>query len=327
LRIDGLDSIDIPTAITITPSVEEDYKSETLKEKISSVLTGVGFTEILTNSITNAAYFTEEELQGAVKLLNNLSSELNMLRPSMLHTALEVIAFNLNRKNNNLRLFEFGKTYSTTGVGAYNEVAHLCLYATGQVAENHWKGKALGADIYHLKGVAESLFASLNVSGVSFVGEENSDFDAALSAYIGKEKVGGIGVIKKALLSRFDIKQPVVFADLYWDALMQKTKGRVQFKEISKFPTVERDLAMVVPKSMPYSDIPDQIKKLRIQQLQDVRLFDVFESEKLGQDKKSLAVNFTFLDEEKTLTDKEIDSWMSTIMTTLEKNIGAEIRK
>jgi phenylalanyl-tRNA synthetase beta chain len=143
LRIDGLDSIDIPTAITITPSVEEDYKSETLKEKISSVLTGVGFTEILTNSITNAAYFTEEELQGAVKLLNNLSSELNMLRPSMLHTALEVIAFNLNRKNNNLRLFEFGKTYSTTGVGMYNEVAHLCLYATGQVAENHWKGKAL----------------------------------------------------------------------------------------------------------------------------------------------------------------------------------------
>jgi phenylalanyl-tRNA synthetase beta chain len=136
-----------------------------------------------------------------------------------------------------------------------------------------------------------------------------------------------MGVVKKALSSRFDIKQPVIFADLYWDTLMQKAGSRVQFKEISKFPPVERDLAMVVPKSMLYGDIPDQIKKLRIPQLQNIRLFDVFESEKLGQDKKSLAVNFTFLDEEKTLTDKEIDSWMSKIMTTLEKNIGAEIRK
>jgi phenylalanyl-tRNA synthetase beta chain len=327
LRIDGLDSIDIPTAITITPSVEEDYKGESLKEKISSVLTGIGFSEILTNSITNAAYFTEEELQGSVKLLNNLSSELNMLRPSMLHTALEVIAFNLNRKNNNLRLFEFGKTYSTKGVGAYNEVAHLCLYATGQVTENHWKGKGTVADIYHLKGVAESVFAALNVGGVAFSKEENKDYDAMLAAFIGKEKMGEIGLVKKALISRFDIKQPVVFADLYWDKLLQKAGSRIQFKEISKFPQVERDLAMVVPKSMAYGDIPDQIKKLRIQQLQDIRLFDVFESEKLGADKKSLAVNFTFLDEEKTLTDKEIDSWMVKIMSTLEKNIGAEIRK
>jgi phenylalanyl-tRNA synthetase beta chain len=262
-----------------------------------------------------------------VKLLNNLSSELNMLRPSMLHTALEVIAFNLNRKNNNLRLFEFGKTYSTTGVGVYNEVAHLCLYATGQVAENHWKGKGPVADIYHLKGVAESLLTALQVKGVTFTKEENTDFDASLSLSIGKEKVGEMGVVKKALSSRFDIKQPVIFADLYWDTLMQKAGSRVQFKEISKFPPVERDLAMVVPKSMLYADIPDQIKKLRIPQLQNIRLFDIFESEKLGQDKKSLAVNFTFLDEEKTLTDKEIDSWMSKIMTTLEKNIGAEIRK
>ncbi len=327
LRIDGLDSIDIPTAITITPSVEEDDKSERLKEKASALLTGAGFTEMLTNSITNSAYFTEEELQGSVKLLNNLSSELNMLRPSMLHTALEVIAFNHNRKNHNLRLFEFGKTYSTGGVGQYTEVNHLCLYATGQLTENNWKGKGTAADIFHLKGVAQSLFAALNTKGVTFTGQENKNFDTALSAFIGKEKLGEIGLVKKMLAARFDIKQPVVFADLDWDALMQKAGGRVQFKEISKFPPVERDLAMVVPKSMAYAEIPDQIKKLRIQQLQDVRLFDIFESEKLGKDKKSLAVNVTFLDEEKTLTDKEIDGWMNKIISTLERNIGAEIRK
>ncbi|HEU4902519.1 MAG TPA: phenylalanine--tRNA ligase subunit beta [Flavisolibacter sp.] len=327
LRIDGLDNIEIPTAITITPSVEEEYLSERLKEKVSGVLTGAGFTEILTNSITNAAYFTEEELSTSVKLLNNLSSELNMLRPSMLQTALEVIAFNLNRKNSDLRLFEFGKTYSTSGVGEYAETNHLCLYATGQLTESSWKGKGTPADIYYIKGVAAALFSALNIKEVRFENGDSSDFEASLTAFIGNEKVGEIGLVKKALASQFDIKQPVLFGDLYWDAFMQKAGSRVQFKGLSRFPPVERDLAMVVPKSMPYIDIPEQIKKLRIAQLQDVRLFDIFESEKLGRDKKSLAVNFTFLDEEKTLTDKEIDGWMNKIMSTLEKNLGAEIRK
>jgi phenylalanyl-tRNA synthetase beta chain len=327
LRIDGLDNIDIPSAITITPSVEEDYKSEVLKEKASGILTGAGFTEILTNSITNAAYFTEKELNGSVKLLNNLSSELNMLRPSMLQTALEVIAFNLNRKNNNLRLFEFGKTYSTSGVGAYSETNHLCLYATGQMAEGSWKEKGTAADIYYIKGVATALFTALNATGVKFEKGEAKDLDASLLVFIGNEKVGEMGVVKKAVASKFEIKQGVVCADLYWDRLVQKAGGRIQFKEISKYPPVERDLAMVVPKGMTYGEIPEQIKALRIQQLQDIRLFDVFESEKLGRDKKSLAVNFTFLDEEKTLTDKEIDGWMAKIMATLEKNLGAEIRK
>lgn len=327
LRIDGLDNIEIPTSITITPSVEEDYRADALKEKASIVLTGAGFTEILTNSITNAAYFTEEELKHSVKLLNNLSSELNMLRPSMLHTALEVIAFNHNRKNNNLRFFEFGKTYSSAAVGDYAEKNHLCLYATGQLTDNNWKGKGVNADVYYLKGVTHSLLQSLNVKGASLEKGENNDLDVSLTLLIGKEKVGEIGIVKKVLASKFDIKQQVLFADFYWDVLMQKSGSRIVFKEISKYPSVERDLAMVVPKSMAYGDIQEQVKKLRLAQLQDMKLFDIFESEKLGKDKKSLAVNFTFLDEEKTLTDKEIDSWMNKIMTTLEKSLGAEIRK
>ena len=152
VRIDGLDNIDIPVTISISPSVEENYKAELLKEKISNVLTGLGFTEILTNSITNSAYFNETELQTAVKLLNNLSNELNIMRPSMLHTALEVISFNINRKNNNLRFFEFGKTYSTSGVGRYDETNHLCIYLTGDVRSNHWKEKSVHSDIYYIKG-------------------------------------------------------------------------------------------------------------------------------------------------------------------------------
>ena len=260
-------------------------------------------------------------------MLNNLSSELNMLRPSMLQTALEVVAFNLNRRNNNLRLFEFGKTYKTSGVGEYEETNHLCLYATGQVSDNSWKGKGEAADVYYIKGVASSLFTTLNVKGVSFERAEAKDFDASLAVFVGKEKLGEIGLVKKAITSKFDVKQQVIYGDFNWDRLMKKAGGRVQFKEIPKYPAVERDLAMVVPKNMTYGEIPEQIKKLRIQQLQDVRLFDVFESEKLGKDKKSLAVNFTFLDEEKTLTDKEIDGWMNKIMAALENTLGAEIRK
>ncbi|HZH35888.1 MAG TPA: phenylalanine--tRNA ligase subunit beta, partial [Flavisolibacter sp.] len=252
LRIDGLDSIEIPQAITITPSVEEDYRSEQLKEKISGVLTGAGFSEILTNSITNAAYFNEEELRSSVKLLNNLSSELNMLRPSMLHTALEVVSFNLNRRNNNLRLFEFGKTYRTDGVEDYTEVNHLCLYATGQLTENNWKGKGTAVDLYYLKGVVASLFTAMNVKGVVFEKGESKDLDAVLFLYAGKEKVGEMGMVKKSLASQFDARQNVLYVDLWWDLLVQKAGSRVQFREISKYPPVERDLAIVVSKTMQY---------------------------------------------------------------------------
>jgi phenylalanyl-tRNA synthetase beta chain len=201
------------------------------------------------------------------------------------------------------------------------------LYGVGQLTDNNWKGKGPAADIYYLKGVMQSLLQALNIKGAALEKGDNPDLDVSLTVLVGKEKLGEIGIVKKGLASRFDIRQQVLLADLYWDVLMQKSRSRIVFKEISKFPSVERDLAMVVPKSMQYGDIQEQIKKLRLAQLQDIKLFDIFESEKLGKDKKSLAVNFTFLDEEKTLTDKEIDSWMNKIMTTLEKNLGAEIRK
>lgn len=327
LRIDGLDSIDIPTTISISPSVEENYKSEQLKEKISNVLTGLGFSEILTNSITNSAYVSEDELKTSVKLLNNLSSELNILRPSMLHTALEVIAFNINRKNNDLKFFEFGKTYSTSGVGQYNEVNHLCLYLTGQLNENSWKNKSKASDIFYLKGVAEAILSNLGLTYDGFDGSATNELQSGLSIQLNGEKILEMGRVHAGLASKFDMKQPVFFADFFWDGILKHAGRQVQFKEISKYPSVERDLAMVVPKWMKYQEIRDRIEKLTLNKLKDVRLFDVFESEKIGANKKSMAINFTFLDEEKTLTDKEIDSWMSRIMTTLEKELNAEIRK
>lgn len=327
LRIDGLDNIDIPTTISISPSIEENYKAGQLKEKISDVLTGLGFTEILTNSITNAAYFSEEELKTVVHLLNNLSSELNIMRPSMLHTALEVVAFNINRKNHNLKFFEFGKTYATYGVGKYDETAHLSLYITGQLNEANWKNKPVASDIYYIKGVAEAILSALGVKVTSFEPTSSNELQSGLAAQINGDKLIELGRVNSALAARFDVKQPVFFADFYWDAILKYAGKKVQYQEIAKYPSVERDLAIVVPKSMKYKEIQEQVNKLRLKNLQQVKLFDVFESEKLGADKKSMAVNFTFLDEEKTLTDKEIDAWMNKIMTALEKDLQAEIRK
>ncbi len=327
LRIVGLDNIEIPTSINITPSIEVNRLGEELKEKLSNVLTGLGFSEILTNSITNSAYFTEDVLATSVKLLNNLSSELNMLRPSMLHTALDVISFNHNRRNGDLQFFEFGKTYASSGPGKYFEKNHLCLYITGQQHEPHWREKAKPADVFYLKGIVDALIRKLGLKGTTQSSFASNEYSEGFRIELNGQLLAEAGQVSPALTARFDLKQPVFAADLQWDAILELAGKPVQFQEIAKFPAVTRDLAMVVPRSLTYGIIREQVGKLKLNKLQDVRLFDVFESEKFGADKKSLAVNFTFLDADKTLTDKEIDSWMNKIMTTLEKELGAEIRK
>ena len=327
VRIDGLDNIPIPTTISISPSVNANFKSEFLKERISNVLTGLGFSEILTNSITNSAYFSKEQLQTVVKLINNLSSELDIMRPSMLHTALEVISFNLNRKNADLKFFEYGKTYSTESVGVYKEVNHLSLYITGSKRSINWKEKETASDIYYVKGICQALLQVFGVSGAEFENANEPGFEGALKVVTENGTLLVLGRVSNDLASKFDMRQPVFIADFNWDLVLESSNKRVQFKEIPKYPAVERDLAIVVPKEMKYQEIQSVISNLKLNKLQQVRLFDVFESDKLGAGKKSMAVNFTFLDEEKTLTDKEIDSWMNKIMNTLTKDLEAEIRK
>lgn len=328
LRIDGLDNVAIPEAIMITPSVEENYGKEMYREKAAGYLAGVGFYEILTNSITNTAFFSEEELASSVKMLNSLSAELNMMRPSMLETGLQVIAHNLNRRNNDLQFFEFGKTYHTSGPGQYSEPEHLCLYLTGQYIESNWRAKGNPADFFMGKGVVARVLQLLGISVDSWNTLNNARMEAGLEGIVKGKPVISLGMVSSKLLARFDIKQPVFFADLDWDVLSQlAANNKPGFKEIPRFPAVQRDLAMIVPQQLPYADVEKTIRKIRLNKLQEVKLFDIFESEKLGAGKKSMAVNFTFLDEEKTLTDKEIDGWMNSIMTSLEKDLQAEIRK
>jgi len=323
-----LDNIEIPFSITMTPSVEENYAEGIFREKVSGYLTGLGFSEIMTNSITNEAYFDETELTGSVKMLNSLSAELNIMRPSMLETGLESIAHNLNRKNNDLKFFDFGKTYKTSGPGRFHETEHLCLYITGSANETSWRQRAIKSDFYFLKGVVVSLLKLLGLQPDDFENFTNKKLHSALEISINDSVLSQFGEVDQLVLNRFDIRQPVFFADIDWNTTLVRAKDAViQVEDIPKFPAVHRDLAILVASQLKYEEAKRSVEKLKINQLQDMRLFDVFESEKLGDGKKSMAISFTFLDKEKTLTDKEIDEMMNRIMMALEKDLSAEIRK
>ncbi len=328
VRIDGLDNITIPTSITISPSTEENYFAETLKEKVANYLTGLGFSEILTNSITNSAYYTEEELASAVKMINNLSAELDILRPSMIETGMESVAHNLNRKNLSLRFYEFGKTYRQIAPGQYLEKDHLTLYVTGDLTQSSWKGKPISTDAYYLKGILEALFTVAGLEKPGFQATAHTKIQAALAAQAMEQDLAVTGPVTAAVLQRFDIKQPVFIADIDWMAFTEKAAlGKIQYAELPRFPAVNRDLALVVDKAIGYEQVEKSVKKLRLEKLKNVQLFDIFESDKLGTGKKSLALSFTFQDTEKTLTDKEIENWTGKIIQTLEKELNAEIRK
>jgi phenylalanyl-tRNA synthetase beta chain len=238
------------------------------------------------------------------------------------------VAHNLNHKNSSLRLFEFGKAYSTSGPGKYSEAENLCVVISGNKNEDSWKQKSTGTDFYYLKGVVTAILKALGITANSAEILEVPKLDNHIIFKLNGQIIAGAGEVKKAMLDKFGIKQPVFFAGLNWAVLSELASKQPQaIKEIPRLPSVQRDLAMIVSKELGWQDVEATVQKIALNKLQDIKLFDIFESEKLGAGKKSIAVNFTFLDEEKTLTDKEIDGWMNKIMTTLEKDLQAEIRK
>jgi phenylalanyl-tRNA synthetase beta chain len=250
------------------------------------------------------------------------------MRPALLETGLEALAYNFNRKHNNCQFFEFGKTYHTGGIGKYSEKNHLCLYVSGNLSEDSWKYKGRPVDLYYLKGICANLFSLLNVQDPAFDLGENKKLGTSLRVELDGRIVLEAGRVQPETCKRFDIRQPVFFADFDWDALQERLAGqKIEFKELPRQLPVYRDLALVVRKSVHYEDVERAIDQIKLDKLQQVRLFDIFESEKLGIDKKSMAISFTFLDEEKTLTDKEIDAMMNRIIKTFEEKMDAEIRK
>jgi phenylalanyl-tRNA synthetase beta chain len=330
LRIDGLDNIEIPTTITISPAVEVASAKEVIKEKTTQFLVGKGFVEIFTNSITNSQYFTPAVLETAVKMMNNLSADLDVLRPSMLETGLETIAYNCNRRNHNLRLFEFGKTYATTGSGQYSETEHLCIYLSGLDTEEGWRVKSKEQDLLMAKGILQAVATLTGIPPISWSLDDTAK-DAAstcVAATVGSIKIATLLEVSPKKRQQFDIKQGVVFVDIDVAALVTAAeKQKIVYTEVSKFPAVQRDLALVVDRAVTYAAIELAVGTVKLPKLKGIRLFDVFESDKLGVNKKSMALSFTFVDEEKTLTDTETDSMVSKLIGAFEKELCAEIRK
>ena len=323
LRIDGLDNIAIPTTISISPSIDPLEKKEKFKEKIANYLVGRGYTEIVTNSITNSAYFSEEVLAGSVKMLNNLTVELDVMRPSMLETGLEIIAYNLNRKNSHLSLFELGKVYGKSSKGSYYEAEQLAIYVAGKQLEDGWRTKGAVQDFFVAKGMVQAIFELLGIENYTF--KTNGSVIELVAA---KKVLGQLQIISSKKLNAFGIKQAVGY--IYFDltALMQVYQSKqVVYQEVSKYPSIERDLALVVPEATLYEAIESSIHAAKLTALKESRVFDIFESEKLGHQKKSVAINFVFNAPDKTLTDVEIDAMMQMLIQQFEKNIQAEIRK
>jgi len=327
MRIDGLDNIEIPARIVMAPAITAQPDKERVREKVSNYLAANGFHEIFTNSITNSKYFTPEVLEHTVKMINSLSADLDAMRPSMLESGLESIAHNLNRKNENLLFFEFGKTYKVTTKG-YQEDDHICLYLTGQQTAETWIHKSSPVDFYFLKGFVINVLAQLGFSNLQWAESESGSLQPAWEIKVKNQPVVTLGGVAASKLKQFDIKQAVWFADFNWNnilALLQKNDNF--YKEIPKFPAVRRDLALVLDKQVKFAAVEAATRAVKSPLLQHINLFDVFESEKLGVNKKSYAVSFTFLDPQKTLTDKEIDGVMDKLIKTFETQLEAGIRK
>ena len=342
LRIYGYNNVEIPTAVksSLTVKGEED-RSNKLENLVSEQLVGCGFREIMNNSLTKAAYYDDLKTypsENLVRLLNPLSSDLNVLRQTLLFGGLESIEHNVNRKNSNLSFFEFGNCYYYNKekknpekiLAAYDEEMHLGLWLTGNRVEGSWAHPDEASSIYELKAYVANILTRLGVSmGGLVVGAGSNDlFSKSLSVadHNGKQLLE-LGLVRKSLAVACGVEQEVFFAELNWTLLMKKTqKNAVSFKEISKYPAVSRDLALLLDKNVEFAEVERVAFASEKKLLKSVRLFDVYEGEHLEAGKKSYAVNFILQDESKTMSDKQTDAVMNKIIANLEKQLGAKLR-
>jgi len=332
LRTYGYHHIPFPDKINISFSTHKADTKLSMQKKISHYLAGNGFYEILKNSLTSSAHlqkFLPEE-NSAVKILNPLSNELDIMRTTLLFPALEAVQYNVNRKNANLRLFEFGKTYHKTEAG-FNELNKISIIATGDAHEPNWHKQNQKASFFLLKSFVENvagLFAPGLNERLKLVPSENTLFADYAEVQVKQIAIGYIGSVKKAVLKNFDIANEVFYAELDMEAIMKRASTmKHDIAAAPKFPEVKRDLSMVLDANVKYSDIKELALKQDKKLLRDVSIFDVYEGDKIEQGKKSYALSFVLRDDESTLTDKQIDGVMAKLESVFEKNLGAVIRR
>lgn len=328
VRIYGMEKIPVPDAVRSSLSYSGGEERERLQESVSVMLAAAGFHEMINNSITNSVYHetwfpeTKDEI---VKLLSYSNAGLDSMRTSLLFPALEVIRYNHNRKITDLRLYEFGKTYRKTGDG-YAESDKMILLITGNKRTESWQAKEQVADFYFLKGNMENILRRCGMPGFTTEKIRHPLLADGLQYLIGKNPIGFAGRVNPKLASSFDIKREIFYAELEMEAMVKFSKRSIAYKEPPKFPAVRRDLALILDEKISFGDIESLAYRQVRGLLQEVNLFDVYKDEKLGAGKKSYAVSFILQDEQKTLTDKEVDDTMAKLIRTFEKELGAAIR-
>ena len=342
LRIYGYNNIEIPTTLKSSLTTKgADDTSHKLQDLVSEQLVGCGFNEILNNSLTAAAYYDNLESyksENLVRLMNPLSNDLNVMRQTLLFGGLESIEHNVKRKNADLRFFEFGNTYFFNAekrneekvLSPYSEEYHMALWVTGKRVSNSWAHADEDSSVYELKAYLFNIFArlGLNISNVVFENFSNDIYSVGVKILTrGGKLVATYGVITKKILKAFDLDNCVYYAEINWNELMKATKkSEVTFKELPKFPTVRRDLALLVDKSVQFADIEKIAYESERKLLKSVELFDVYEGKNLEPGKKSYAVCFILQDENATLNDKQIDKIMSKLITNIQNKLDAKLR-
>lgn len=327
LRIYGYNNVPIPISIQAAIPIKKGVDKDQLYRTSANFLAANGFYEMLNNSLTrskNIEGWISPENQ--VKLLSSINVELDILRPFMHASALEVLSYNINRSQKNLKLFEYGKTYQKDG-DKYIEDLHLFLIITGEKTPVNWNTPAQKVDFYYLKGIAESLLSRLGIKHSAV--EEGFDFlhEYTLTYQVGPAAVLTLGKLNSSIAKKWDIKQEVFIADFNWDKIAKlAAKSKAPKINVSRFPSIRRDLALLLDKNVKFTEVQDIALKFGKKQLREVGLFDVYEGDKIAQDKKSYAVSYIFRDDEKTMTDKDIDSIMSKMIEQYSKQLNATVR-
>nr|WP_321412521.1 phenylalanine--tRNA ligase subunit beta [uncultured Allomuricauda sp.] len=324
LRVYGYNNIDFKEKLNASIAKTSRFENYRIQDVVGNMLAAKGFYEIMTNSLVSSDIAPAND--NAVRMLNPLSSDLSVLRTSMLHSGLQTVSYNHNRQKTDLKLFEFGKTYHKVD-GLHQEKQHLAIFISGDRNQNSWAVASKKSEFFYLKGVVDNIMERLGLRDIDTKPLSESGYAEGISYVKNNQVLAAIGLVGKADIKRFDIKQEVFYADLDWDAILETVSTQnVTFKEIPKFPEVTRDFALLLDESVSFQKVYDIAWKTEKKLLKKVNLFDVYTGKNLPEGKKSYAVSFTLMDEKKTLTDKQIDKIMGKLLAQYQKELGAELR-
>ncbi len=328
LRVYGYNNIEFSHKLNTSISFDSNKETK-IENVIADQLTALGFNETMANSLTKPEYVALSENineTANVEMLNPLSNDLKVMRQSLLFSGLESVAYNINRKNNTLKFYEFGKTYHKY-TDKYEENKHLALFITGSRTKENWNVTSKTSDFFYLKGIVTSLLERLGIEKSKPSPTKQDIFSEGISLGLGKTKLVDFGVVKRKITKEFGIKQEVLFADFNWDAIINLVGNKnVKVKSIPKFPIVKRDLALLLDTKTEFKEVYNVAFQSERKLLKEVDLFDVYEGDKLPEGKKSYAVSFLLQDETKTLADKQIDKIMQKLQQSFEKNLNAVLR-